>query len=271
MHNHKQPELQSIGVFDSGVGGLTVMKQIIAHLPNESCVYFGDTARLPYGNKSQETIIRYSIENTIFLMQQNIKVLVIACNTASSFARERLRQIFNIPVIDVIEPGTEKAVQVTRNGRIAILGTRGTVGAGVHGQEIKKRLPDAHVIGKACPLFVPIVEELMASHSAARLIVKEYLAPLRKENIDTAILACTHYPMLRALIEEELGPEVTIVDPAVTAAERVNEVLHTHKWHITEGKSNHKFYVSDDPEKFRRLGCEFLGMPLDHVQAAVLS
>lgn len=269
MYNQKHPQTQSIGIFDSGVGGLTVMQQVVGYLPKENVVYFGDTARVPYGNKSRDTIIRYSIENTIFLMQQNIKVLVIACNTASSYATERLRQIFNIPVVGVIEPGAERAVKVTRNGRIAVLGTRGTVSAGVYQQEILKRLPGATITAIACPLFVPLVEELMTSHASAKLIVKEYLAPLRSQNIDTILLGCTHYPMLRKLIEEEM-PGVEIVDPAITSAERVVDILNTHQWHTSEGKAKYKYYVSDDPEKFRKLGCEFLGMPLDHVESASL-
>lgn len=271
MYSPKHHQLQSIGIFDSGVGGLTVMQQVIKHLPKENVVYFGDTARLPYGNKSRETIIRYSIENSIFLLQHNIKVLLIACHTASSVATERLRQIFNIPVVGVIEPGAEKAVQMTRNKRIAVLGTRGTINAGVYQQEIKKRLEGAHVLGIACPLFVHVVEESMTSHEAAKLIVKEYLAPLHKENVDTVLLGCTHYPMLSKLIAEELGPNVTIVDPAIAAAEHILEILNIQNWHNSEKlAADYKFYVSDDPEKFRKLGCEFLGIPLKHVEAATL-
>lgn len=275
MQHTKHPHLQSIGVFDSGVGGLTVMQQIVRSLPEESIVYFGDTARLPYGGKSPETIVRYSIENSIFLMQQNIKVLVIACHTASSHAADKLKQIFNIPVVGVIEPSAEKAVQVTRNRRIAVLGTRGTINSGVYQREIQLRLSDAHVTAIPCPLFVPLVEEQLAGHEAAKLIVKEYLAPLHKQHVDTVLLGCTHYPMLRALIEAELGSDVSIVDPAVTCAERVSEILHTQQWHTKERPNEgqvqqYKYYVSDDPEKFRKLGCEFLGMPLHYVETASL-
>lgn len=267
MHHHPQPHLQSIGIFDSGVGGLTVMQQIVRHLPNEQLVYFGDTARVPYGEKSRETIIRYSIENSIFLMQQNIKILVIACNTASAHATEKLKQIFNIPVIGVIEPGAEKAAQVTRHGRIAVLGTKGTINSGIYQREIQRHLPGATITAIACPLFVPLVEERMGAHAAARLIVKEYLKPLHDKEIDTVLLGCTHYPMLRRLIEEELGPDVTVVDPAITCAEKVSETLNAQKWHAAASRQcSYKYFVSDDPEKFRKLGEEFLGMPLEHVE-----
>lgn len=267
MFDHK-----AIGMFDSGLGGLTVMQQILHALPQEKIIYFGDTARVPYGGKSGETIIRYSIENTIFLMEQNIKMLVIPCNTATAYALEKLRQVFNIPVIGVIEPGAEKAVQVTRNGRIAVLGTKATISSGIYEKEIHKRLPRAYVESIACPLFVPLVEEMYVSHPAAKLIVKEYLAPLRNKDVDTILLGCTHYPLLRQLIEEELGEQVTIVDSAVTCAETVSAYLGTHQMQAqrSETQPQHQYFVSDDPEKFRSLGSAFLGMPLHNVKAASL-
>lgn len=276
MHHHmtnpkKSPQTLSIGMFDSGVGGLTVMKQITKYTPKEHIVYFGDTARVPYGEKSRETIIRYSIENSIFLMQQNIKILVIACNTASAYALEKLRQIFNIPVIGVIEPGAQKAVEVTRTGRIAVLGTKGTVNSGVYQAEIKKRLSQAVVTAIPCPLFVPLVEEQFIHHASAKLIVKEYLAPLQSQKVDTVLLGCTHYPLLRQLIEEELGPDVSVVDSAMTCAEQVLAVLKDQALGSDRNDSpQHNYYVSDDPEKFRNLGRNFLGIPLDNVEAATL-
>jgi glutamate racemase len=270
MHETKQPHLQAIGVFDSGVGGLTVMQQITKALPKENIIYFGDTARLPYGGKSRETIIRYSIENTIFLMEQNIKVLVVACSTASSFAVEKLKTIFNIPVVGTIEPGAERAVQVTRNKRIAVLGTRATVGSGVYEKEILKRMPDAFVTSVACPLFVPLVEELFISHPATKMVIKEYLMSLRNKMIDTIVLGCTHYPLLRHLIEEELGPDVTVVDSALTCAEKVKSILTQQKMHAKEDNiSDYRYFVTDDPEKFQALGREFLGMPLKEVRMKV--
>lgn len=270
MYTHKK--MQSIGMFDSGLGGLTVMQQILRVLPQEKIIYFGDTARVPYGGKSGETIVRYSIENTIFLMEQNIKMLVIPCNTATAYALEKLRQVFNIPVIGVIEPGAQKASQVTRNGRIAVLGTKATISSGIYKTEIQKLLPTAHVESVACPLFVPLVEEMFVSHPAAKLIVREYLAPLRNKDIDTILLGCTHYPLLRELIAEEFGDQVNIVDSAVTCAEKVSEFLCAHEMQAqpSETLPQHQYFVSDDPEKFRTLGREFLGMPLENVKAASL-
>lgn len=259
---------QAIGMFDSGVGGLTVMKQVIAKLPHENIIYFGDTARLPYGEKSRETVVRYTIDSALFLLEQEIKVLVIACHTASSCALDKLQKIFNIPVIGVIEPGAEKAVNVTRNQRIGILGTKATVRSGVFQNEIQKRLPQAQVIATACPLLVPLVEEKFMSHSATKLIIQEYLDPLLEQNIDTLVLGCTHYPLLRPLIEEYVGKEITIVDPAVTCAEKVYDVLAQER--VSHASPQYKWYVSDDPEKFRAIGQTFLGKPIEAVEKVSL-
>ncbi len=263
---------RSIGLFDSGIGGLTVMSQLIRALPHENLTYFGDTARVPYGGKSPDTIMRYAIESAIFLMQQEIKMLIIPCNTVSAYALDKLRQIFNIPVIGVIEPGAAKAVQTTRHGRIGVLGTKATILSGAYQREIQARLPGAHVLSIACPLFVPLVEEVFISHPATKLIVKEYLLPLKQEKIDTLLLGCTHYPLLREAIQEEMGPEVTIVDSASTCAETVAAAL------IADGLGNraktsptYKFYVSDDPSKFKTLGETFLGAPISHVEAVTLT
>lgn len=265
----KRPDTRDlpIGMFDSGIGGLTVLQQISKKLPQERVIYFGDTARLPYGEKSRETILRYSIENAVFLMEKNIKIIVVACNTASSIAIERLQQIFNIPIIGVIEPGVEQVVQTTRSQRIAVLGTKGTINSGVYREKILSRLPDAAIFSIACPLFVPLVEERFFSHQAARLIVQDYLAPLSKEKVDTVLLGCTHYPLLKPLIQEELGPDVSIVDSATCCAETVSKLLL--KLDIkAKGKevSDHRFYVSDNPVKFGRLAEDILGTPLGSVE-----
>lgn len=258
-----------IGMFDSGVGGLTVMRQIQRVLPNESIIYLGDTARLPYGNKSPEAIIRYSLENATFLMDQNIKLLVVACNTATAYALNQLKQICPIPVIGVIEPGAEKAVKSTRNGHIAVLGTKGTIQSGVYQKEIEERLPDAVITAIACPLFVPLAEELFLKHEATRLIIREYLKPLRHLQIDTLLLGCTHYPLLRELIAEELGSSITIVDSAATCAEKVHNCLQTLSLETIDDISSIKYhyFVSDDPLKFQTLGKNFLGMPMDNVES----
>lgn len=258
----------SIGVFDSGVGGLTVMKELIKALPHEHLVYFGDTARVPYGEKSPDTILRFSIENSIFLMEQNIKLLVIACNTACAQAYDKLQQLLNIPVVGVIEPGAKKATQVTRRERIAVLGTKSTIQSGAYQRAIKRHLPDASITAVACPLFVPLVEEHFLSHDATRLIVKEYLAPLKVQQVDTVLLGCTHYPLLRPLIQEELGPDVQVVDSGTTCADQVSSLLLHNQLQSPHAQSGtQRYFVSDDPDKFRLLGSRF-GMALDKVEVA---
>lgn len=254
-----------IGMFDSGIGGLTVMQQIKKTLPQESIVYFGDTARVPYGGKSQETIIRYSIENAIFLLEQNIKLLVVACNTASSLALNKLHQIFNIPIIGVIEPGAEKAVSVTRTKHIAVLGTKGTIQSGAYKKEIHRLLPESTVTSIACPLFVPLVEERLLTHAATRLIVKEYLSPLKNQTIDTILLGCTHYPLLKDLIQEEMGPDITLVDSASTCADQIAALLQQYQIESSYTKPSYSYYVSDDPDKFREQAEKLFGYPIDQV------
>lgn len=262
----KEERTSYIGMFDSGIGGLTVMQQLIHKLPYESIIYYGDTARIPYGGKSRETIVRYSIENTIFLLEKNIKLLVVACNTASALALPKLREIFNIPVIGVVEPGAEKAISVTKSKRIGVLGTKGTIESGAYQNEIKRLLPDAVVVAKACPLFVPLVEEKFLEHEATKLIVKEYLAPLKQENIDTLLLGCTHYPLLRHLIEEEIGSHVTVVDSANTCSEKVAQILIEKKiGHDDQKSAFHEYFVSDDPTKFKALAEKLFGHCIDQV------
>jgi glutamate racemase len=262
MTNHNA---NAIGIFDSGVGGLTVMKQIVELLPHENIVYFGDTARLPYGEKSPETIIRYSLENAAFLHNCDIKVLVIACNTASAYALENVRGAVNIPVIGVIEPGAQKAVEVTKNKRIAVIGTKATIKSGIYQKEIEKRLPGCFVLAKSCPLFVPLVEEKFITHPVTALIVKEYLAELNGEGIDTLLLGCTHYPLLKEIIQREVGSGIQIVDSASICAENLKTVILEHSL-INVGKlSAHRYFVSDDPEKFTHLGSQFFGTPLLNV------
>lgn len=255
-----------IGMFDSGLGGLTVMQQLVRVLPNENIIYFGDTARLPYGGKSPETIVRYSIENSTFLIQKNVKMLVVACNTASAHALDNLQQIFSIPVIGVIEPGAEVAVKTTKHGRIGVLGTKGTIHSQSYQKAILKISSKAMVFPVACPLFVPLVEEDYLDHPATRLIVQEYLKPLREHRIDTLLLGCTHYPLLEKLIREEIGDGVEIVDSATACAEMVSGLL------LQEGiskicvkKPRYEYFVSDDPGKFQILGSAFLGSAIDSV------
>lgn len=254
----------AIGMFDSGIGGLTVLKEIMKLLPNEKVIYFGDTARQFYGEKSAETILRYSIENSIFLMEHSIKLLVIPCNTAASVSVEKLRIIFSIPVIGVIEPGAEKALSVTKTGCIAILATKGTIQSAAYQKYLKCLSPKVSLVPIACPLLAPLVEEGMYVHPATRLILKEYLKPLENSPVDTILLGCTHYPLLKALIQEEVGPEVCIVDSAATCAEKIKETLNEKKMHSTcPGAA--QYFVSDNPEKFKKLGEQFLMQPLGKV------
>jgi glutamate racemase len=255
-----------IGMFDSGIGGLTVMSQLVRVLPLEHMVYFGDTARLPYGAKSPETIIRYSIENAIFLIRQKIKVLVVACNTASAHALEHLQQIFSIPVIGVIHPGAKSAVESSKTKRIAVLGTKGTINSQSYQKAILQFEPKAQVFPVACPLFVPFVEEGCLDHPAARLIVEDYLRSLKHCRIDTLLLGCTHYPLLKDLIRREIGEDIMIIDSAVSCAEAVAELLSEKS--LCSGskeKPVYRYYVSDDPQKFQLLGSSFLGRPIDDV------
>jgi glutamate racemase len=257
----------SIGIFDSGFGGLTVMHAIKKVLPHENIIYFGDTAHLPYGGKSSETILRYSIENSTFLIEQGIKLLVIACHTACTCAPlEKIQKTFNIPVVGVTSPSVEQILQVTKSGRIAILGTRGTISSGVYQQKIIDRIPHADISAISCPLFVPLVEEGYVEHPLAEMAVQEYLRPLRHKEIDTVLLGCTHYPLLQTAIQKELGEHVTLVDPAFSCAENISEVLAQKEWLNSQKELPHyAFYVSDDPEKFRLLGKTFLSYPIEHV------
>lgn len=257
----------SIGMFDSGLGGLTVMQQLMKVLPHEHIVYFGDTARLPYGEKSRETIIRYSIENSLFLLKKNVKILVVACSTASAQALENLQETFSIPVVGAIEPGAEYAVERSKRGRIGVLGTRGTILSQAYQKAILRLESKAAIFPVACPLFVPLVEEHFAGHHAAKLIVQEYLKPLKGQDIDTIILGCTHYPLLRDLIASEMGEGVEIIDSAAVCARKVAAVLGEHGLKRTHaGKCAHQYYVSDDPKKFQTLGRAFLGMSIDQVE-----
>ena len=255
-----------IGMFDSGMGGLTVFREIKRRLPSESIIYFGDTARLPYGEKSGETVLRYSIENAIFLMERKIKALVIACNTAAAVSVDKLRSIFNIPVIGVIEPGAERAVSSSSSGRIAVLATKGTVNSGAYQMAIRQLRPDAEVFAIPCPLLVPLIEEGMISHPATRLILTDYLQPLRDQSIDTILLGCTHYPALASLLQELVGPEISIVDSATTCAEKLSDLLIQQELsQEASHRGSYQFFVSDSPDKFRILGKYFLDESLSEV------
>lgn len=245
--------MRPIGIFDSGVGGLTVMRKIHELLPYEDICYFGDTARVPYGNKSSETIRRYVTECASFLLKQDIKLLVIACNSASSvFDAEELSKQIGIPTIGVIKPGIKQAVRQSKTGRIAVIGTRATIAAGLYEKGIKEELPHAEVFSAACPLLVPLIEEQLFDHLATRLIIEEYTAPLQKHKPDTFVLGCTHYPLLEPLFADVLGPHISLVDPAVSCSQAVKQKLE-EMGQLNSGpqKGHCAFFVSDDTAKFK--------------------
>jgi len=262
-HTDKQ---KPIGVFDSGIGGLTVVKRLSSTLPNESIVYFGDTARVPYGSKSNSTVIEYSIQNTKFLLQKNIKALVVACNTASSIAIPDLKKMFDIPIIGMIEPGSMMALEKSKSNKIGVIGTRATVGNLAYSKEIKKLNGAAQVIEKPCPLFVPLAEEGWIKHQATFEIAEEYLKELREIGIDTLVLGCTHYPILSEVIQQVVGKNVELIDSGVASSEVIKTELE--KLNLLSELNNsgvQEFYVSDIPTKFKEVAELFLGREIDHV------
>ncbi len=254
-----------IGIFDSGFGGLTVMKAIRNLLPHENILYFGDTARLPYGTKSRETILNYAMENAAFLVEQGVKVLVVACNTACCFALEDLQKKFDVPVIGVTTPTIAKVASSSR-GSIAILGTRGTILSETYQTGILQRLPLAKIISIPCQLLVPLVEEGYIDHLITQMAIEEYLEPLKYSEIDTLILGCTHFPLLQHQFQKVVQPGVKLVDPAESCAQAVKELLFSENLANPSNETPHyQFVVSDDPERFRNLGAVFLESPLDTV------
>ena len=263
-------------MFDSGVGGLTVLREVQKHIPDAHFIYFGDTARCPYGPKSDKTIIRYSVENGIFLIDQGVELLIVACHTASALALEKLRSIFQIPVLGVIEPAVESACKATRSARIGVIGTKATIQSGVYQKEILKILPESFVATQACPLFVPLVEEQFINKSIQKEIVKEYLVPLKEQQIDTLLLGCTHYPLLQEIIQEEMGKEVTLINPAEALAKKIASLKKQDTLLACDAPKQQKshlgppiqasLFVSDDPERFQKIGEHFFGHPLPCAQ-----
>ena len=260
-----------IGVFDSGIGGLTVAHEIIRQLPHESLIYFGDTARVPYGPKSPETVRRYSSEIAGFLGEQGVKAIVVACNTATAHALGALRVEVPVPVIGVIEPGARAAVAASRSRRIGVIGTVGTIKSGAYERAIRDVDPDAAVLARACPLFVPLVEEGWTGHPAARLIAEEYLRPFADEEIDTLVLGCTHYPLLAPLLADILGPSVRLIDSAAeTAAEAARTLQGAGLLADDRHDPSYRFVASDDPLQFLQLGQRFLGGTIEGVEVRTL-
>jgi len=250
-----------IGVFDSGVGGLTVAREIMRHLPNENIVYFGDTARVPYGSKSKDNIIRYSRQIINFLKTKGVKAIVIACNTASALALDVVREEIDVPIIGVVEPGARAALSATTTKKIGVIGTEATIRSEMYDKIIKGFDAEASVVGKACPLFVPLVEEGFAKHHVTGEIIDYYLASFLQTDIDSLILGCTHYPLLRSRIKEYVGEKITLVNPAYETAMDLRKVLKENDMENQNLMGEHaaySFYVSDAADKFKQFANSIL-------------
>jgi len=252
-----------IGIFDSGVGGLTVQREILAALPSADTLYLGDTARVPYGTKSAETVTQYSLRNARFLAAQGIDLLVVACNTASAVALPALREVLSIPVLGVVEPGARTAARISHTGRIGVIGTQGTVRSGAYQDAILRARPGAEVVAQPCPLFVPLAEEGWTDpdDEVVQAIVRRYLEPLTDAGIDALVLGCTHYPLLKAAIAREL-PGIALVD----SAEAIAAEVRARTGDAAGPEGTHRFFVTDLPERFTPIAGRFLGRPVDRAE-----
>jgi glutamate racemase len=265
-----------IGVFDSGVGGLTVARELMRQLPRESVLYVGDTARVPYGPKSPDTVRRYSREIAAFLLDEGVKAVVVACNTATAHALDVLRQEIPVPVVGVVEPGARAAVDeadapTSSPRRIGVIGTVGTIRSGAYERAIRALDPGAVIAARACPLFVPLVEEGWLDHEATELVAREYLTPLREQQVDAVVLGCTHYPLLRPLIGRVMGPDVRLIDSArETAVATAKALDDAGLLALGDRTPSHRFVVTDAAEQFGRVAAHFLGAPLEHVETLAL-
>jgi glutamate racemase len=260
-----------IGIFDSGIGGLTVARAVYERLPHESTVYFGDTARVPYGPKSPETVRRYSLEILEWLLDQGVKAVVVACNTSTAHALDTLQEQSPVPVIGVIEPGARAAAGASARGSIGVIGTAGTIASNAYARAIHRARDVALVEQKACPLFVPLVEEGWFEHPAAELIAREYLEPLRQAEVDTLVLGCTHYPLLKPLLQRIMGVEVRLIDSGEETAAAVEQALREESLAAPAGAlASHRFAVSDDEARFRQVGARFIGERLGRAEVVPL-
>jgi glutamate racemase len=260
-------ETRPIGIFDSGIGGLTVLKEIYRKFPHEGTVYLGDTARVPYGIRSPETVTRYSFENTRFLFSKEVKMIVIACNTASSISLAAIRDSVPVPVIGVIEPGAKAAAGATGNKRIGVIGTEATIRSNAYAQAIRAIDSGIQVFGIACPLFVPLVEEGWTEGTIAEMVAREYLKEMKRREIDTLVLGCTHYPLLKGILAEVMGERVSLIDSAVETAREIETILGSLALlNTSDSKGSREFYVTDSPEKFKTVGERFLGESIEHIQ-----
>lgn len=250
---------RSIGVFDSGLGGLTAVKQIMKELPSESIIYFGDTGRVPYGTRSKETIIKYSKNDVNFLMSKGVKLIVIACGTASSAALHAIKNDYNVPIIGVVEPAAEAAIKATENGKIGIIGTPGTIKSGSYEKLIKERKPQFEIFTRACPLYVPLVENGHFDTKVAELVTEEYLTEIKAAGVDTLILGCTHYPLLKNTISRFMGDKVSLIDAGQEVAKALKEILNENELHSQVcDEIQYRYYVSDNVDGFENLGGLFL-------------
>jgi glutamate racemase len=260
-----------IGIFDSGIGGLTVARAIFEQLPGESTIYFGDTARVPYGPKSPETVRRYSLEILRWLMEQRVKAVVVACNTSTAHALETLQAESPVPVIGVIEPGAAAAAAQAGERPIGVIGTAGTIASNAYAKAIRRARPAMQVEQRACPLFVPLVEEGWFEHPAADLVAREYLAPLTAAGVGTLVLGCTHYPLLKPLLQRVMGPEVRLIDSGEETARVVVSALRERGLESPNGApATHRFAVSDDEARFRQVGARFIGDRLSRAEVVPL-
>lgn len=248
---------KAIGIFDSGVGGLTVFREMMQQMPNERLIYFGDTARVPYGSKSKDTVTRYSRQIIRFLKTQNVKAIVVACNTASAMALDDIEQEIDIPIIGVVKPGAKAAAETTKNGKIGVIGTEATISSGVYNKFLREIRPDAKIIGKACPLFCPLVEEGLLEDPVTTEIAGRYLAGLKDSGIDTLIMGCTHYPLIKDTLAHVLGPDVVLVNPAFETAKgcrgMLGEMRLLNSEKIEPEETAYRFYVSDAADKFKTI------------------
>ncbi len=259
-----------IGIFDSGIGGLTVVRALTEQLPGYDIIYFGDTAHTPYGNKSPETVITYALRNTDFLLSKSAKLIIMACNTASSVATERVTEKFDVPVFEVITPAVELSLRTSKKHKIGVIGTRTTINSGVYEKKIRAMSPDAKVWSAPCPLLVPLVEEGWLKKPETRMIVKKYLYPLKVRQIDTLILGCTHYPILKKIIQRKIGKRVNIIDSSETVAEKVKDFLKQNPEtdHLLSKTGESRFFVSDMTEQFGKTAKDMLrrNIRLEHVR-----
>lgn len=255
-----------IGVFDSGIGGLTVMAALMRQIPEKSIIYLGDNARVPYGTKSAETIVRYSLECAHFLVERGISTLVVACNTASAYALPALSREFSIPVIGVIEPGAQAAINKSSNRCIGVIGTNGTISSNAYGQALKRLCPSARIVSTACPLFVPLVEEGWCEGPVVDAIAQKYLGTMNVEGIDTLILGCTHYPLLHKSISHCMGSNVSLIDSAEATANMLKVKLQENQPSKSKKAAEHIIYVTDMPSRFEQVAGRFLGERLPPVR-----